>query len=32
MKIPEKFKKDIDYLTIDLVIRDEQKLTELLTK
>ena len=32
MKIPEKFKKDIDYLTIDLVIRDEQQLTELLTK
>ena len=32
MKIPEKFKKDIDYLTIDLVIRDEKKLTELMTK
>ena len=32
MKIPEKFKKDIDYLTIDLVIRDEKILIELLTK
>ena len=32
MKIPEKFKKDIDYLIIDLVIRDEKKLIELLTK
>ena len=32
MKIPEKFKKDIDYLTIDLVIHDEKKLIEFLTK
>ena len=32
VKIPEKFKKDIDYLTIDLVIQDEKKLTELLTR
>jgi tetraacyldisaccharide 4'-kinase len=32
MKIPEKFKKKIDFLAIDLVIRDERKLIELLTK
>ena len=32
MKIPEKFKKEIDFLAIDLVIQDEKKLIELLTK
>ena len=32
MKIPEKFKKEIDYLTIDLVIQDEKKLIELITR
>jgi len=32
MQIPEKFKKEIDFLTIDLVIQDEKKLIELLTK
>jgi tetraacyldisaccharide 4'-kinase len=32
MKIPEKLKKKIDFLAIDLVIRDERKLIELLTK
>ena len=32
MKIPEKFKKEIDYLTIDLVIQDEKKLINLLTR
>ena len=32
MKIPEEFKKDINYLIIDLVIQDEKKLIELLTK
>ena len=32
MKIPEQFKKDIDFLAIDLVIQDEKKLIELLTK
>jgi len=32
MKIPEKFKKEINFLTIDLVIQDEKKLIELLTK
>ena len=32
MKIPEEFKKEINFLTIDLVIQDEGKLIELLTK
>jgi tetraacyldisaccharide 4'-kinase len=32
MKIPEKFKKEINFLTIDLVIQDEKKLIELITK
>jgi tetraacyldisaccharide 4'-kinase len=32
MKIPEEFKKEINFLTIDLVIQDERKLIELLTK
>tara|TARA_B100001939_G_C16824002_1_gene565637 strand:- start:37 stop:969 length:933 start_codon:yes stop_codon:yes gene_type:complete len=32
MKIPEKFKKKIDFLEIDLIIQDEKKLIELLTK
>ena len=32
MKIPEQFKKDIDFLAIDLVIQDEEKLIKLLTK
>jgi len=32
MKIPEEFKKEINFLTIDLVIQDEKKLIELLTK
>jgi tetraacyldisaccharide 4'-kinase len=32
MKVPEKFKKDINFLAIDLVIEDEKKLIELLTK
>ena len=32
MKIPEEFKKEINFLTIDLVIEDERKLIELLTK
>ncbi len=32
MKIPEKFKKEIDFLAIDLVIQNERELTELLTK
>ena len=32
MKIPEKFKKKIDFLAIDLFIQDERKLIELLTK
>ena len=32
MKIPEQFKKDIDFLAIDLVIQDEKKLIELLTR
>jgi len=32
MKIPEQFKKEIDFLAIDLVIQDEKKLIELLTK
>ena len=32
MKIPEQFKKNIDFLTIDLVIQDEKSLIELLTK
>ncbi len=32
MKIPEKFKKEINFLAIDLVIQDERKLIELLTK
>ena len=32
MKIPEKFKKEIDFLIIDLVVKDEEELIELLTK
>ena len=32
MKIPEEYKKEINFLTIDLVIQDEKKLIELLTK
>jgi len=32
MKIPEEFKKEINFLTIDLVIEDERKLIELLNK
>ena len=32
MKIPQEFKKEIDFLTIDLIIHDERKLIELLTK
>jgi tetraacyldisaccharide 4'-kinase len=32
MKIPEEFKKEINFLTVDLVIQDEKKLIELLTK
>jgi tetraacyldisaccharide 4'-kinase len=32
MKIPEQFKKNIDFLAIELVIQDEKKLIELLTK
>ena len=32
MKIPEEFKKEINFLTIDLVIQDEKKLIELITK
>ena len=30
MKIPEKFKKEIEFLTIDLIIQDENRLIELL--
>ena len=32
MKIPEEFKKKINFLSIDLFIEDEKKLIELLTK
>ncbi|MDC0943757.1 tetraacyldisaccharide 4'-kinase [Candidatus Pelagibacter sp.] len=32
MKIPQEFKKEINFLTIDLIIQDEKKLIELLTK
>ena len=32
MKIPEEFKREINFLSIDLVIQDERKLIELLTK
>ena len=32
MKIPEKFKKEIDFLAIDLVVKDEKKLIDLLIK
>ena len=32
MKIPEEFKKEINFLTIDLVIQDEKKLIQLITK
>ena len=32
MKIPQEFKKEINYLTIDLIIQDERKLIKLLTK
>jgi len=32
MKIPQEFKKVINFITIDLIIQDERKLIELLTK
>jgi tetraacyldisaccharide 4'-kinase len=32
MKIPEEFKKEINFLSIDLIIQDERKLIKLLTK
>ena len=32
MKIPEEFKKEIEYLNIDLIIQNENKLIELLNK
>jgi len=32
MKIPEKFKEEINFLSVDLVIQDEGKLIELITK
>ena len=32
MKIPDKFKKDIEYLSIDLLIRNEDELISLLKK
>ena len=32
MKIPQEFKKEINFLTIDLIIQDERKLIQLLTK
>jgi len=32
MKIPQEFKKIINFLTVDLIIQDERKLIELLTK
>ena len=32
MKIPQEFKKEINFLTIDLVIQDEKKLIKLLAK
>ena len=32
MKIPEKFKKEINFLSIDVIIQDEKKLVELLKK
>ena len=32
MKIPQEFKKEINFLTIDLIIQDERKLIELLIK
>ena len=32
MKIPQEFKKEINFLTIDLIIQNEEKLIELLTK
>ena len=32
IKIPEQFKKNIDFLAIDLIIQDEKELIELLTK
>ena len=32
MKIPQEFKKEINFLTIDLIIQDERKLIELLNK
>ena len=32
MKIPQEFKKEINFLTIDLIIQDERKLIELITK
>ncbi len=31
MRVPDEFKKEIDFLTIDLVIKDEEKLIELLS-
>ena len=30
MKIPEKFKKEIDFIAIDLIIQNEEKFIELL--
>ena len=30
MKIPEEFKKEIDYIPIDLVIQNEEKFIELI--
>ena len=32
MKIPEKFKEEIDFLSIDVIIQNEKELTELLKK
>ena len=32
MKIPQEFKKEINFLTIDLIIQDERELIKLLTK
>ncbi len=32
VKIPEKFKKEIDFLAIDLIIQDEERLIDLLNK
>jgi len=32
MKIPQEFKKEINFLTIDLIIQNERELIKLLTK